>query len=149
MNQTASSLGARAALEMAFTRDHDEEADCQARWQKLGVAAAAVDFGGPFEIQVPRVIERAIVAARREGVVSETHGELGAVAGAAHEAMSQLGQKAFGLNVGGKAAICRQGDHLVVAVVASVGLVHLDDVAVGLGHRVAVSGRPPEKSSQK
>ncbi|MBE3576653.1 MAG: HutP family protein [Limnochordales bacterium] len=140
MSQTASRVVARAALEMALTWDRDEEAECRAKWQRQGVAAAAVDFGGPFESQVPKVIERAIVAARREGVIGDSHGELGAVAGAAHEAMSQLSAKAVGLNVGGKAAICRQGDHLVVAVVASVGLVHLDDVAVGLGHRVAVSG---------
>lgn len=137
MSESTSRLVARAALEMALSRDHGEEAELQARWRVQGVAAAAVDFGGPFETQVARVIERIIVAARREGVIADTHAELGAVAGAAHEAMAQVAAKAIGLNVGGKAAVGRKGEHLVVAVVASVGLVHLDDVAVGVAHRVA------------
>ena len=40
------------------------------------------------------------------------------------------------MNVGGKLAIARNGDHLAVAVFFGIGLLHLNEVAVGLGHRV-------------
>jgi hypothetical protein len=43
------------------------------------------------------------------------------------------------LFVGGKIGIARQGDHIGVAVFIGVGLLHLDDVAIGLGHRAAQS----------
>ncbi len=40
---------------------------------------------------VPKVLERAVVAAKRENVMlSSTHAEEGAVAGAAHEAIQQI-----------------------------------------------------------
>ena len=45
--------------------------------------------------------------------------------------------KAMGLNIGGKIGIARQDDHLSVAIFFGIGLLHLDEVAVGLGHRVA------------
>jgi hypothetical protein len=41
------------------------------------------------------------------------------------------------LNIGGKIGIAHKGEHLSVAVFFGVGLLHLDEVAVGLGHRVA------------
>jgi hypothetical protein len=43
--------------------------------------------------------------------------------------------KAVGLNVGGKIGIARQKEHVSVAVYFGVGLLHLDEVAIGLGHR--------------
>jgi len=45
--------------------------------------------------------------------------------------------KAIGLNIGGKVGIARAGEHLSVAAFFGVGLLHLDEVAVGLGHRAA------------
>jgi len=36
-----------------------------------------------------------------------------------------------------KIAIARRDEHLSVAVFVGVGLLHLDEVAIGLGHRVA------------
>ena len=57
------------------------------------------------------------------------------MAGATREALSQIQSKAIGLNVGGKLGIARHNDHLSIAVFLGVGLLHLDEVAVGLAHR--------------
>ena len=63
------------------------------------------------------------------------HAEEGGVAGAARDAMSQITQKAMGLNIGGKIAVARSGEHIAVAVFFGVGMLNLNEVAVGLGHR--------------
>ena len=84
-----------------------------------------------------KMIERAVVSAKHEGVIGETHAEEGAVAGAAHEALSQIAGKAAGLSVGGKIGIARFEDHISVAIFFTVGLLNLNEVAIGLGHRVA------------
>ncbi len=76
-----------------------------------------------------------MVAAKREGVIADIHGEEGAVAGAAHEAFTQILNKALGLNIGGKIGIARYHDHITVAMVMEVGLLHLNEVAVGMAHR--------------
>lgn len=126
---------ARAALRMAMSASREEEGSLkQAAWEE-GVRTAAVDFGGEYYATIAKAIERALVASKREGVIRDTHLHLGAVAGATREAMVQLGSRATGLNVGGKIAVARGGEHLAVAVFAGVGLLHLDDVAVGLAHR--------------
>ncbi|HOL18159.1 MAG TPA: HutP family protein, partial [Bacillota bacterium] len=41
----------------------------------------------------------------------------------------------LGLNVGGKVGIASDGSHVAVAVFFTVGLLHLNEVAIGLGHR--------------
>lgn len=82
------------------------------------------------------MIERAVVAAKRENLILDSHAEEGAVAGAAREAVSQIMNKALGLNIGGKIAIARCGEHISVAVFFGIGLLHLNEMAVGLGHRV-------------
>jgi hypothetical protein len=43
--------------------------------------------------------------------------------------------KALGLNVGGKIGIARHQDHVSVAIFLGIGLLHLDEVSIGLGHR--------------
>ena len=58
------------------------------------------------------------------------------MAGAAREAVSQIMNKAIGLNIGGKIAIARCGEHISVAVFFGIGLLHLNEMAIGLGHRV-------------
>jgi hypothetical protein len=130
---------AKVALEMALTEDREQEKEFKSRFAKEGIKTAAVDYGGDFLISFNKIIERAVVAAKREGVIKEIHAEEGAVAGALREAMSQIMQKALGLNIGGKIGIARQSDHISVAVFFGVGLLHLDEVAVGLGHRAVVS----------
>lgn len=136
-----SKLAARAAVRMALSLGHEEERQIKAELAAQGIAAAAVDCGGEFLLMVHKTIERAVVAAKREGVIRETHADEGAVAGAAHEALTQVGAKAQGLNVGGKVGIARSGEHLVVAVFFELGLLHLDDIVLGLAHR-ALAGRP-------
>jgi hypothetical protein len=82
-----------------------------------------------------KIIERAVVSAKREGVIIESHLEEGAVAGAAREALSQVTNKAIGLNVGGKIGVARYHDHVAVCVFFGIGLLHLNEISIGLGHR--------------
>jgi hypothetical protein len=96
---------------------------------------AAVDVGGNLIESIPKIIERAIIASRRTGVIKECHVHDGAVAGATREAMMQVLTKASGLNVGGKIGIARCGEHLAVSIFMSIGLLHLNEVVIGLGHR--------------
>lgn len=126
---------ARAALSLAMTADREEESAMKRTLLETGIRGAASDYGGDFVSSVIRMIERAVVAAKREGVISDSHQEEGAVAGAARDAVAQIMQKALGLSVGGKIGVARSGEHVAVAVFFTVGLVHLNEVCVGLGHR--------------
>lgn len=125
-----------AAVTLAITSDRVEEKRVRTEMMEKGISSVAVDFGGEFSSTVTKILERAVVAAKREGVIGETHAEEGAVAGAAHEAVSQLMNKAMGLSVGGKISIARRGTHISVCVFFAIGLLNLNDVAIGLGHRV-------------
>lgn len=126
---------ARAALYMALSDGRDEEQQLKARFVEEGLTVAAVNYGGQAMASVTKVVERAVVAAKREGVIRDIHNEEGAVAGAAHEALNQILAKAMGLNIGGKIGIARHGDHVTVAMVMEIGLLHLNEVAVGMAHR--------------
>ncbi|HHW32420.1 MAG TPA: hut operon positive regulator HutP [Clostridiaceae bacterium] len=125
-----------SAIKLALTSDRTEEKRFQADFARIGIRTAAVDFGGEFITSVMKIIERAVVSSKREGVISDTHREEGAVAGATHEALLQIMPKAIGLNVGGKIGIARYNDHVSVAIFSGIGLLHLNDVSIGLGHRV-------------
>ena len=135
MPSIGSKKAAKAALMMALTETREEERELKTKLFEDNIRAAAVDYGGDFISAVNKIVERAVVAAKREGVIKETHADEGAVAGATREAISQLMTKALGLNVGGKIGIARFQDHVAVAVFFGVGLLHLDEVGVGLGHR--------------
>ena len=126
---------ARAALSLAMTADREEEAALRRSLQERGIRGAASDLGGDYASSVLKSSERAVVAAKREGVIGETHQEEGAVAGAARDAVMQMSSKALGLSVGGKIGVTREGGHVAVALFFTVGLVHLNEVCVGLGHR--------------
>ena len=126
---------ARAALSLALSASREEEAQLRAAFMEEGIQTAAADYGGEYNQSVMKLIERAVIAAKREHVISDAHHEQGAVAGAAHDAISQVASKAFGLSIGGKIAVARQGEHVAVALFLCVGLVHLNEVCVGLGHR--------------
>ncbi len=127
----------RAALLMCLTQNRDEERALKEKLlEEEDVRAAAVDYGGEFVTSIMRIVERAVVAAKREGViVADEYKEEGSVAGAAHEALTQVMGKALGLNVGGKIGIARRGSNVAVAVYFGIGLLHLNEAAVGLGHR--------------
>lgn len=127
---------AAAAVKVALTADRAEEKLLKQEYLNKGIRTAAVDYGGEFLPSVNKIIERAVVSAKREGVIMESHAEEGAVAGAAHEALSQIVNKAVGLNVGGKIGIARYKEHVSVAIFFGIGLLHLNEVAISLGHRV-------------
>lgn len=126
---------ASVAIKMAISDSREEELALKTKFQEMGIKTAAVDYGGEFVTSIQKIVERAVVAAKREGVIKETHAEEGAVAGATREALTQLMNKAIGLNIGGKIGIARQDDHVSVAVFFGIGLLHLDEVGIGLGHR--------------
>lgn len=126
---------ARAAVMLAMSGSREEEAAFKADLAAEGILGAAADYGGEFVQSVMKIVERAVVAAKREGVIGDTHREEGAVAGAAREAVGQVSAKALGLSVGGKIGVARCGEHVAVAVFFAIGLVHLNEVCVGMGHR--------------
>lgn len=126
---------AKAAARAALTATREDEKKVAAEYEAKGIKIAAADYGGEFSHAVEKIIERAVVAARREGLIADLHAEEGAVAGAAHEAVSQIYGKSIGLNLGGKIGIARSENHVAVCVFFEVGLLNLNDVAMGLGHR--------------
>lgn len=135
MLETGSREVAKAALSMAMTASRDDEKLLKEELRGREIRAAAVDYGGEAIPAMKIIVERMVVAAKRELLIKECHAEEGAVAGATREALSQIFTKAIGLNIGGKVGIARKGDHISVAVFFSIGLIHLDEVAVGLSHR--------------
>lgn len=126
---------AKAAIRLAVTESRTEEQRIRQELREKGVRSVAIDFGDEFSKSVTKILERAVVASKREGVIGDTHAEEGAVVGAAHEAITQIMNKAIGLNLGGKIAIARYESHLSVCVFFAIGLLNLNDVAIGLGHR--------------
>ncbi len=136
MDNLGSKEISRIALNMALSQSREEEKKLKEEMRKQDIYSAAVDFGGEFITSISKIIERAVVASKREGVIDDTHLEEGAVAGATREAISQIMPKALGLNIGGKIGIARYQDHISVALFMGIGLLHLNEVAVALGHRV-------------
>lgn len=126
---------AKAALSMAMTASRDDEKILKEELRIHEIRAAAIDYGGEAIPAMKTIVERAVVAAKRELLIKDCHAEEGAIAGATREALSQIITKAIGLNIGGKVGLARKGDHVSVAVFFSIGLIHLDEVAVGLSHR--------------
>lgn len=125
----------KAALALAITEDRQDEQNRRQELLARGILAVAIDFGGEYLSSIKKIIERAVVAAQRQGLVNADHVGEGAVAGAAHAALEQITPKAAGLNVGGKIGIARHSEHLCVAVYFGVGVLNLNEVAVGLAHR--------------
>lgn len=126
----------KAAVRMSLSGSRQQEDKLKENYLEHNIKAAAVDYGGEFLASVMKIVERAVVAAKREGLILEHHNEEGAVAGAAREAIAQISQKAIGLNVGGKIGIARYDEHIAVSIFMGIGLLHLNEVAIGLGHRV-------------
>ncbi|MCQ2482114.1 MAG: HutP family protein [Clostridia bacterium] len=130
-----SKLTSTAVIRMVLTDTREEENKLKKELAQNAIKATAVDFGGDFVTSVSKIIERTIVAAQREGIIGDSHPEEGAVAGAAREAVSQISQKAIGLNVGGKIGVARYEDHISVALYFGIGMLNLNEIAIGLGHR--------------
>jgi hypothetical protein len=130
---------AKVAIKMALST-RDEEAILKSNYKKEGVRVAGVDFGGDLNNSIKKIIERTMVAAKREGVIEETHVAEGALMGATRDALSQVISRGLGLNIGGKIGIAKHGEHISVAMIFGVGLLNLNEVAVGLGHRSMPNG---------
>jgi len=126
----------KAAIYMALSGSRDEEKHLKSQYGEKGIKCCAVDYGGDFITSIVKIIERAVVSAKREGVIIESHAEEGAVAGATREALNQIANKAIGLNIGGKIGVARYRDHVAVCVFFGIGLLHLNEISIGVGHRV-------------
>jgi hypothetical protein len=125
---------AKAAIEMCIS-SREEERPLEDRFKEKGILTVAVDVGGNINSSIIKILERAIVASKRGGIIKDCHVHDGAIIGATREALLQVSQKANGLNVGGKIGIARSGEHLSVAIFMSIGVLHLNDLVIGIGHR--------------
>lgn len=125
----------KAAVRLALSEGRNEEKEMKNYYVEKGIKTVAVDFGSDFNSAVPKIIERAVVAAKREGLINENHAEEGAVAGAAHEALQMILSKCVGLNLGGKIGIARYEGHISVCLFFAIGLLNMNDVTIGIGHR--------------
>lgn len=125
---------AKAAIKMA-TSERNEEKILEQSFKERSILTAAVDIGGSLNASISKIMERALVASKRTGIIKDCHVHDGAVVGAAREAILQVSSKANGLNLGGKIGIARCGEHISVCIFASIGLLHLNEVVIGLGHR--------------
>ena len=127
---------AKAAISIAMTSSREKEMEMKKEHLQEGIQSLAVDYGGEFLSSLQKVVERAVVASKRENIIDDSSHSDGAVAGATREALAQIMPKALGLNVGGKVGIARGGEHVAVAIFFGIGLLHRNDIAIGLGHRV-------------
>lgn len=126
---------AKASIKMAISSRSSEEKLISA-YKEKGILTTAVDIGGDFSQSATKIIERALVASKRSGLIKENYISDGAVVGAAKEALLQIAPRANGFNVGGKIGIARFGENICVCIFMNVGLLHLNDVVIGLAHRL-------------
>lgn len=125
---------AKASIRLAIS-SREEEEKLAAEYRTAGILTVAVDIGGNINNSIPKIIERALVASKRNGLIKDCHVHEGGVAGAARDAIMEIMGRANGLNVGGKIGIARHKEHLSVCIFMSIGLLHLNEVVIGLGHR--------------
>lgn len=124
----------REAVRLALT-SREEERDYIRKLESFGGKAAAVDIGGNISVSISKILERALVASKRVGLIKEEYAEEGAVMGAARDALMQVLERSNNLNVGGKIGLVRMGNDLAVCIYVSIGLLHLNEFAIGIGHR--------------
>lgn len=131
-----SKIIAKSAIKIALTEGFEEEKEFKQALFNKGINACAVNIGGNILNSIPKILESALVSAKRNNIIEDNHVCDGAVLGATKEALVQITEKVSGFNAGGKIGIARQDEHLAVCIFISVGLLHLNEIAVGLGHRV-------------
>lgn len=134
MNEKNSVDIAKASINIAIS-SRQEEIRLIEEFKNNNILAVGVDIGGNLNSSISKIIERALVASKRTGIIKESHVHEGAVIGATREAIMQVSEKANGLNVGGKIGIARHGEHISVSIFLSIGLLHLNEVVIGIGHR--------------
>ena len=125
---------ARFATRMAIS-SREEEETLKIDLKKRGILVTAVNIGGNINNSTTKILESALVASKRSGLIRDEHLHEGAVIGATRDALMQVWNRVSGQNVGGKVGIAKYGEHISVCIFLSVGLLHLDEVVMGLGHR--------------
>ena len=116
---------AKIATRMAIC-EREEEDSLKKLYGEKGIKVTAVNIGGNINSSI---------ASKRNGLIREEHLHEGAVIGATRDAIIQVENRASGQNVGGKIGIARGGEHISVCIFLSIGLLHLDEVVIGIGHR--------------
>ena len=127
---------ARAAITIVMSNDMKEEQDIKKKYDEEHIRTAAVNIGGNLVGSISKILESALVCGKRNQIISDEHVYDGALAGAVREALQQVMDKSVGFNAGGKIGIARSGEHLAVCIYLSIGLLHLDEIVIELGHRV-------------
>jgi len=125
---------AKIATKMAIC-NRNEEDDLKRYYNEQGIKVTAVNIGGNINSSMSKILESALVAAKRNGLIREEHLHEGAVIGATRDAIIQIANRANGLNVGGKIGIAKGGEHVSVCIFLNIGLLHLDEIVIGIGHR--------------
>lgn len=125
---------AKIATKMAIC-NRNEEDDLKRFYNEQGIKVTAVNIGGNINSSISKILESALVAAKRNDLIREEHLHEGAVIGATRDAIIQISNRANGQNVGGKIGIAKGGEHISVCIFLNIGLLHLDEVVIGIGHR--------------
>jgi hypothetical protein len=125
---------AKIATKMAICNRNEEE-DLKKYYNEQGIKVTAVNIGGNINSSISKILESALVAAKRNQLIREEHLHEGAVIGATRDAIIQISNRANGQNVGGKIGIARGGEHISVCIFLNIGLLHLDEVVIGIAHR--------------
>lgn len=132
--ESNSTIVAKIATKMAICERFEED-NLKKIYSEGGIKVTAVNIGGNINSSISKILESALVAAKRNGLIREEHLHEGAVIGATRDAIIQVANRANGQNVGGKIGIARRGEHISVCIFLSIGLLHLDEVVIGIGHR--------------
>lgn len=125
---------AKVATRMAIS-SREEEEFLKAKYREENFFVTAVNVGGNINESILKILERALVASKRNNLIREEHVHEGAIVGATRDALMQVQNRASGQNVGGKLGIARKGEHISVCIFLNIGLLHLDEVVIGIGHR--------------
>ncbi|RUA08509.1 MAG: hut operon positive regulator HutP [Fusobacteria bacterium] len=125
----------KIAIQMVLTT-REEEKVLKEKYKKLGILTAAVNIGGKMPDITIKIIENSIVSAIKNGLVEDNRSHNGIIVGAVRDALSQVSNKTNGFNVGGKISLVRIGDDISVAVLLNIGILHLNEVAIAMAHRV-------------
>ena len=125
---------AKVATRMAIS-SREEEEFLKVKYKEENFYVTAVNVGGNINESILKILERALVASKRNNLIREEHVHEGAIVGATRDALMQVQNRASGQNVGGKLGIARKGEHISVCIFLNIGLLHLDEVVIGIGHR--------------
>ena len=134
MSERTGNETTKKAILMAIS-SREEERDLITEFSEEGFKCVGVNVGGKMPSIVPKIIENALVASVRNGIIKDTRIQNGAIAGAIREALNQIQNNMNGLSVGGKIGVARKEQDLSVALYFSIGLLHLDETVMAVSHR--------------